>query len=612
MPSRTTALPPYVIPCADPAGSRARYALVGADGRLVRAPEPSAVGVFHPDGRGGFVAPAADREGRCGYLDHRGEWLAEPALAYTEAFEDNGLSRFQAGDGRWGYAGTDGTPVIPATLAEAHVFRHGLAAARAEGAMGFVDATGRFVIRPRYAAAGSFAENGLAGVRTVEGGPCGYVDRAGRTVIEPRFDGVRPFGPDGAAPVRVGDLWGLIDEKGEWIVEPSFPMLNAFDANGLAYVLGGPIGDRFRGFVNARGEVVIKASRHRISEVFRCGLVRFDNGYAHGYPDATGEEVIEQEYEWAEDFDRTGAAVAHYLQPLDEDDPEEVRAAAAERPSGRAWGVLRSDGRFLPVRHLEPLADTEGWVLGFGFGTGLAAFVTRDGGVAHVDRDGRDLCRVEAAPDGTTLRLVNGAGTTLWETTAAEGTFERVEPFHCQEAHSYLVHPGAPEQGLADLADLADELLAAEPRRFDPCEVTSDSRQEPYEPAEDEDEDEDRDDPDADDTSFGVMTLVAETFLYAEHQHDFPFLQDWAVERFGEIEADALGRLTARFGEPLPGVELILRSGDGESSSVWEVGERRLVLQSSFHVGDGDVEIQLWLAALAPSAPTDTCTGELY
>lgn len=344
--------------------------------------------------------------------------------------------------------------------------------------------------------------------------------------------------------------------------------------------------------------MVIKAN-DRMSEDFRCGLVRIDNGYAHGYLDAAGEEVIEREYEWAEDFDAAGAAVAHYLEPMDDDAPEDAPEGApdedraADRPCGRAWGVLRSDGRFVPVHHLEPLTDEEGWVLGFGFGTGLAAFVTRGGGVAHVDRDGTDVCRVEATADGGALRLVNRAGTILWESTAAEGTFASVEPAHCQEAHSYLVYPGAPER---DVADLAGELLAAEPRPFEPCSLIFDDREDPYEPAEPED------DPDADGTSFGAMSVVARTFLYAEHQHDFSFLQDWTSERFGEIEHDVIGRLTARFGDPLPGVELCLRSGDGESSTVWRVGTQQLVLQSYCLVGDGDMEIQLWLAAVAPSA----------
>ncbi|WP_051813386.1 hypothetical protein [Kitasatospora sp. MBT63] len=106
MPTSPTAIPPYAVPCPGPDGSAGRYALVSGDGRLVRAPDLSAVGPFHPDGRGGLVAPAADPHGRWGHLDQHGAWLAEPALRRTEAFDDSGLSRFRADDGRWGYAGT--------------------------------------------------------------------------------------------------------------------------------------------------------------------------------------------------------------------------------------------------------------------------------------------------------------------------------------------------------------------------------------------------------------------------------------------------------------------------------------------------------------------------
>lgn len=89
----------------------------------MRAPEPGAVGVFSPDGRGGFTAPAAGQDGRCGYLHHDGAWLAAPTLSYTEGFDSGGLSRFQGEDGRWGYAGTDGLPVKAAAPEEAGLFR---------------------------------------------------------------------------------------------------------------------------------------------------------------------------------------------------------------------------------------------------------------------------------------------------------------------------------------------------------------------------------------------------------------------------------------------------------------------------------------------------------
>ncbi|GAA2803991.1 WG repeat-containing protein [Kitasatospora sp. CM 4170] len=342
--------------------------------------------------------------------------------------------------------------------------------------------------------------------------------------------------------------------------------------------------------MNARGELVIKAD-NRISDTFGAGLVRFDDDYLHGYLDAAGEEVIEQRYEWAEDFDEGGATVAHFFDPGEDDDPE-AGASAEARPPGRAWGVLRADGRFFPVDHPEPLTDVDGWILGFS--GGLAPFATGDGGTAHVDRDGRDVCRVQPSADGDALRIVDRAGTTVWETAATAGTFERTGITHARDMAGYLAYPGAPER---DIVDLAGELLAAEPRRFEPCGLIFDDREDPYELPEEEDED-------ADGTSFGAVGVVAEVNLYAEHQHALPYLQEWTVERFQEIEADAVERLSARFGAPLPGVEVYLRSGDGETSTVWGVGGRRLVLQSCLVVGDGDVEIQLWLAAVEPE-PSD-------
>lgn len=68
----------------------------------------------------------------------------------------------------------------------------------------------------------------------------------------------------------------------------------------------------------------------------------------------------------------------------------------------RPGGLVRADGRFLPVHHLEPVADDEGRILGSSGGT--PPFVTSGGGVAHVDGDGRDVCRVEPSADRKTVR----------------------------------------------------------------------------------------------------------------------------------------------------------------------------------------------------------------
>ncbi|MED7947523.1 WG repeat-containing protein [Streptomyces sp. BE303] len=439
-----------------------------------------------------------------------------------------------------------------------------------------------------YRAGGPCSAAGLVGVRFAGSGLCGYLDRTGRTVIEPRFDGARPFGPDSTAAVRVGEEWGLIDLAGEWVVEPGHRLLKPFDDNGLAYVVGGGLGDLYTGFVNGRGELVLQGGS-AMSDTFHHGLLRTGDGYARGFADPTGTLVIPQVYTWAEDFGPDGAAVALGV-------PDEEPAEGEE--DGESWGVLRTDGRFVPVPYPEPLTDDDGWVLGFeGVSPGLARFLTRDGAVAHVDAAGREVARTETpAGDGTLLRLRDAAGAVVLEETGAPGTFTPPGAFLARDADHFLAHlrlrgGSAALDGLDAVPDLAAELLAAVPRPFRPCSLIFDSHDDPYDLTE-------LDADDADDVCHGAMAVLADIWLSAEHQAEFAFLHDETSERFDEIESAAVERLRARFGEPLPGDRTILRSGDGERSTVWAVDGRLLLLQAYDLTGDGDVEIQLWLAVV--------------
>ncbi|MEV7614185.1 WG repeat-containing protein [Streptomyces sp. NPDC089799] len=560
---------PYAVPVAGAAPFGTRWALVDGTGRLIRPPDLTAVGPFHEDGRGGAVAPAADLTGRWGYLDGQGHWLSAPAREWAGPFDGEGLSRFRS-DGLWGYADTAGTPVVPARFTDAHPFHHGLAVVHTEeeGA-GFADPSGRVVISGGFRAAGPFGPVGLAGVRTADTGRCGYVDREGRQVIPARFDGARPFGAGGAAPVRIGDLWGLVDTAGEWILEPSFPVLEAFDENGLAHAVGGEGGDVFRGFLDCRGARVL-CRENEMAEELRCGLLRVGDGYARGYVDAAGRQVIEPRYAWAESFSRGGAAVAH--------------GGGPER-----WGVLRTDGTFTPSPHPEPLTDDDGWVVGFDDVTGLAPFLGGDGSVVHVDRDGRDVCRVEPAADGAAVTLKDAQGRTVWEATAEPGTFEREWPHLTRDARFYVDHAPAWD---GDTAAVAGELLEQPARPFRPRSLIFDPTGDPYDLSTlDEDE--------ADRVCHGAMHVVASVFLYAESLAEYPFLQDWTNDRFEEVFTTLRARLDARFGPRLPDDRaVVLRTADGERSATWRVGERLLVLQEYALVGDGDVELQIWLAAV--------------
>ncbi|MFF5804845.1 WG repeat-containing protein [Streptomyces sp. NPDC012746] len=562
---------PYAVPVEGRAPFGARRALVGGSGELVRPPDLTAVGPFHDGGKGGLIAPAADLAGRWGYLDARGGWIAAPGLEWAGPFDGAGLSRFRSAE-RWGYADTTGAHVVPARFTDAEPFPHGLAVVRTQDGAGYADPTGRVVIGGGFRAAGPFSPVGLGAVRQAESGQCGYVDRQGRLAVPARFDGARPFGAGGAAAVRIGDRWGLVDTAGEWIVEPSFRLVNPFDENGLAYVVGGEAGALFTGFVDHRGELVI-TRRGEMDQELRCGLLKVGDGYTRGYVDATGQEAIEDRYAWAEAFCRDGAAVAR------EDHPER-------------WGVLRTDGSFTPSPHREPLTDDDGWVIGFDDVTGLAPFVTDGGAVAYVGPDGRDVSRVEAARDGSAVTLSDADGRTVWESEpgrTAPGTFKRAWPFLTRDAAQYVDHTPAWE---GDPAAVARELLERQAQPFRPCSMIFDDSDDPYDlSALDED--------DEDDVRHGAVHVIASVFLAAESLAEYPFLQDWTTERFEEIHEGLRARLTAHYGAPLPdGEAQFLRYGDGERSTTWRAGERLLILQEYVLVGDGDVEMQTWLAAV--------------
>jgi len=105
-----------------------------------------------------------------------------------------------------------------------------------DGALGYIDGTGKSVIKPQFSNGHAFSE-GLA--RVWIGRKQGYIDRTGRVVID-RGDIVAPGDfSEGLAPVRVGrgsgDLWGYIDKSGGMVIAPQFESAGEF-RNGLAEV----------------------------------------------------------------------------------------------------------------------------------------------------------------------------------------------------------------------------------------------------------------------------------------------------------------------------------------------------------------------------------------
>ncbi|MEC4570761.1 hypothetical protein [Streptomyces virginiae] len=93
-------------------------------------------------------------------------------------------------------------------------------------------------------------------------------------VIGGGFDAAGRFGPVGPAPVRpvAGGTCGSVDREGR----PAIPARFEVDENGLAYAVGGGPGDSFAGFVDCRGEPVLRRDGQMDDRLW-CGPVKVGN-----------------------------------------------------------------------------------------------------------------------------------------------------------------------------------------------------------------------------------------------------------------------------------------------------------------------------------------------
>jgi hypothetical protein len=236
---------------------------------------------------------------------------------------------------RFGYINRSGKVVIRPRFEEVTAFSENLAAVKRKGKWGFIDTHGRTVVTLQFEAVEPF-RHGLAIVKGT--GKWGFVDNKGRITIPPRFDWAMSLregmalvarggrygfvGSDGQisialrfaeagefweglARVQVGGLWGFIDQTGKMVIEPRFSYAGNFH-EGLAQV---KINDK-HGYIDRTGQMVIPPifDGHRL-EWFSEGLAMIAVGNKYGYIDKGGKIVIPPRYWLAWHFQEGAASV---------------------------------------------------------------------------------------------------------------------------------------------------------------------------------------------------------------------------------------------------------------------------------------------------------------
>lgn len=564
----------------------------------VRAPAEHLVQAhgFTDDGHGGYISAAQASNGRWGYINQSGRWVVAPTLDDAKIFSEEGLARFQQ-DGRWGYLNTAGEVVIAAQFEEARRFKCGLAAVKmGKDQWRFIDAAGAFAFDKAFFSVGDFSAAGLASA--VESGKkrlVGYIDRSGQWAIQPQFKDQLAFGRDGVVPATTDQKkYGLIDRSGNWVLPPTYPDIREFNVDGLAYFDEENYWDQGHGYLNARGEVVIKGDRD-LSHHMACGIAASD--YAgRTFLKKDGQELPVPGLSWGSHFNQFGFAVVRT--------GRDGWSEALQQPAQPQWGMLHADGAFqaVPDEVLEPWTDADGWIPFPKANTPLIPFLTKRGEIVFLDRDSVVLFRIRY--DGRAT-LFDAEDHPLWHSDSGQGCHAPV-PFFSKTIDGFLVSVNS----LGETVSCAEAMLAETEEKLHRFAAGK-----PV--AADADENNDEDDDEREENCIVTDRQLARAYLSEEHYGDYGFLFGVRRETIAAARAVCLTALRARFGEPDPDPEHnASRCHCDGTMTAWPVKLRHPVagvdnpfpearelwlgLYEFADSGDGDVWHELWLMC-APS-----------
>ena len=216
-------------------------------------------------------------------------------VAFVSAQEIKTRSLFPINkDGKCGYINKTGKIIIRPRFKLCGIFSEGLASVMLVNEnRGFVDETGRFVIEPKLGKwfGGNFSE-GYAAV-ALENDERGYVDKSGNFTLLENCSYVGSFS-EGLAVIERNDLKGYIDKKFNVVVEPKFQHAGNF-ADGFAPVRD--LNDSYY-YIDKTGQMAINFDGGEFSEGF--AFIEVEGKY--GFIDITGKVVISPQFDGARFF----------------------------------------------------------------------------------------------------------------------------------------------------------------------------------------------------------------------------------------------------------------------------------------------------------------------
>ena len=367
----------------DASGRHIGWETVTVDGKSVERPKFAAASAF-AQGLAAASIEVKDKGTLWGYVDTTGQFVIQPQFWSALDFANDRAPVLVPNQGRgtWGYVDKTGNFAIKAQYDWASVFKDGFARIGWRSACPgcdvdkyqLLDPSGRVLTEQQYDYIGEFAE-GLVEVGL--GGKMGFLDTSGRVVIKPTFDAYYNAEgnyynyytcqfSEGLAAVPSGKTWGFIDTTGKLVIPATFTSAQPFKGQ-LARVWT----DAGAGYVDKTGKIVIPP-QFSWADDFVDGLALVFLRGADGkqgkgeFIDPTGKVVIAPAFDGASHFSHGLAAVS---------------------VAGK-WGYVDQRGSLVIRPVFDSAADFDDPI----------ARVTIDNREAYIDRAGRYVWK----PDGGT------------------------------------------------------------------------------------------------------------------------------------------------------------------------------------------------------------------
>ncbi|WP_170133677.1 WG repeat-containing protein [Undibacterium pigrum] len=498
-------------------------------------PEITSIAGFMPDGQGGWISVARHQHGKWGYINALCEWVVAPELDEARAFSDDGLARF-CQQGKWGYLNLQGQVFIAPQYEDVTAFRHGLAAVKlGKHRWAVIDTSGARVSDKTFFHVSNFSACGLAAaIDSKDRKLIGYIQRDCSWAIAPRFRENFSFSDNGVAPATEDDrLYGLINTQGEWILKPVYSRIKEFNEEGLAYFSREDSWYDGNGYLNEKGEVVVDGGRH-LAKYMASGIVA--NEYdGSSYLRKDGKRLETPALSWGDHFNQFGYAV--------------VRASSG-------WGILSADGTFasLPAQVLEPVTNSDGWVIGALDNTPYSAFLTDDAGIAYIGKDGKIAYRVcYGKPEEAAVSLLDVNGKILWQLELSDGQEQAQAPglFFTRTVADTMddlssvdaIIPFAEDMLARTEALLHEFIIKLDQEDSEEADDNADEEDD-Y----DEDDEEEQDELRQDERQLTVRHRLSRVYISEEHNGFYDFMWQAQLERIREAELQIEKALTEKFG----------------------------------------------------------------